>query len=84
MLANVTKDHITSKTRRALFSDVSDRAVGVKPAHISDIMSYQTQIWISSVVPPFLEIWVYGVKERGFCFLTLCEFPDTPGTHIYV
>ena len=23
-------------------------------------------------------------EKRGFYFLTLCELPDTPGTHIYV
>ena len=26
----------------------------------------------------------YRGKEKGFYFLTLREFPDTPGTHIYV
>jgi len=65
MLANVNKDYITSKMSHIVSdSDVSDRAVGVKPAHISDITSYRTQIWISSVVPPFLEIWVRRKRER--------------------
>ena len=32
--------------------------------HISDITSYRTQICISSVVAPFLEIWVRRKRER--------------------
>ena len=32
--------------------------------HVSNITSYRTQIWISSVVAPFLEIWVRRKRER--------------------
>ena len=32
----------------------------------------------------FFKRFGYGGKERGFYFLTLREFPDAPGTHIYI
>ena len=35
-----------------------------KKKHISDISSYRTQIWINSVVPLSLEIWVRRKRER--------------------
>ena len=47
-------------------SNVSDRAVGVKPAHIFDITSYR-KCGLSSVVPLFLEMWVRR-KREGFIF----------------
>ena len=53
--ANVNKDHITSKTGRALF------LIGPR-AHFSNVVMTQ-KIWISSVVPPFLEMWVRRKRE---------------------
>ena len=38
----------------------------------------------SDPLQPRFQRFGYGGKERGLCFLTLGEFPDTPGTHIHL
>ena len=38
----------------------------------------------SAPLQPRFQRFGCGGKERGFYFLTLREFPDTPGTHIHV
>ena len=80
MLANVNKDHITSETLHIVSdSNVSDSAVG---PHFRYYVISDANLDQLRCSPVFRDL---GTEEkRGFYFLTLREFPDTPGTHIYV
>ena len=76
-LANVNTDEITSKTRQALF------LIAIFCGSAADLTSVRMES-VSARCTPVLKRFGYGGKERGFYFLTLREFPDAPGTHIYV
>ena len=84
-LANINTDHITSKTRRALFLIQRRFWKGHRrkaSPHFSNVVMTAANL-VSSVVPPFLEMWVR--RDKGMLwFLDKINMGSLPSPDVEV